>query len=403
MPNSPETLLFDNVRLVMPEEIVSGRLGTEAGRIQQIGETPSNAETRIDGQGGYLAPGFIDLHVHGGDGADFMDLTAEAFRTVCRCHVRHGTTALTPTSTVGHFADYVRFLEITGELRGTDTGGATILGGHLYGPFFSPQAKGCHPNLEFLTPNPKRDEELLRHAGQGLVSFTVAPELPGAERLIRSAAERGLLVTAGHSYAALPQVEAALGWGVRHIDHLFCAMSDRAKLRTLGVNYPMPGGVMEATLLFDGLSTEVIADGKHLTGDLLRLAHKVKGPDKLALVTDAMRAVDLPDGEYWFGPEGKGELVRRLDGVGVVPDGSALASGVMGMDHCVRTFHQLTGVPMYEVVRMASLTPAKILGIDSDFGSLAAGKRADLILFDADWQVRSVYVGGKCVYQSENR
>ena len=389
---------FVNATLVMPDRLVpGGALAVADGRIADPAAVKDGrgVET-IDLGGMYLAPGFIDLHVHGGDGDDFMDLTPEAFRTVCRCHARHGTTALTPTSTVARFDQYTRFLDLCGDLRGSDTGGARILGGHLYGPYFVPEAKGCHPVADFLTPDPARDDELLGHAGRGLVTLTVAPELPGVDRLVRAARERGLLVTAGHSYATFPQVEAAVAAGVRHVDHLFCAMSDRARLRQ-AQTFPMRAGVMEATLYFNELTTEVIADGKHLTGDLLRLAYKVKGPDRLALVTDAMRAVDLPDGEYWFGPEGNGERVRRMSDVGVTLDGKALASGVMGMDHCVRTLHRLTGVPLPEVVRMATLTPARILGVDASHGSLDVGKAADLVVLDAGLNVKRVYVGGRRV------
>jgi N-acetylglucosamine-6-phosphate deacetylase len=138
----------------------------------------------------------------------------------------------------------------------------------------------------------------------------------------------------------------------------------------------------------------VIADGKHLSPELLRLAYKAKGPDRLALVTDSMRAVDLPDGEYWFGAEGSGERVRKLDGVGVTLDGTALASGATGMDQAVRTMHRAAGVPLPEAVRMASLTPARILGLDREIGSLEVGKRADLVVLDADLNVKRVYVGG---------
>jgi N-acetylglucosamine-6-phosphate deacetylase len=386
-------LAFVNATLVLPDRLSpDSGIGVSDGRITPPAELKDGRGVeRIDLGGMYLAPGFIDLHVHGGDGADFMDLTPEAFRTVCRCHARHGTTALTPTSTVARLDQYVRFLDLCNEI--TETGGARVLGGHLYGPYFAPEAKGCHPVRDFLTPDPDHDERILSYAGKGLKTLTVAPELPGVERLVRAARERGLLVTAGHSYATFPQVEAAVGWGVRHVDHLFCAMSDRARLRQ-AQTFPMRGGVMEATLALDDLTTEVIADGKHLTGDLLRLAYKTKGPDRLALVTDAMRAVDCPDGEYWFGVEGDGELVRRLDDVGVTLDGQALASGVMGMDHCVRTFHRLTGVPLHEVVRMATLTPARILGVDASYGSLEVGKAADLVVLDAELNVRQVYVGG---------
>jgi N-acetylglucosamine-6-phosphate deacetylase len=381
----------------MPDRLLPGAALTVAdGRIESVGRADGTGAQTHDLRGMYLAPGFVDLHVHGGDGADFMDLTPEAFRTACRCHARHGTTALTPTSTVARYPQYLRFLELCRELADADTGGARVLGGHLYGPFFAPEAKGCHPVLDFLTPDPARDEQLLAFAGRGLKTFTVAPELAGAERLARAAFERGLLVTAGHSYATFGQLEAAVGWGVRHVDHLFCAMSDRARLRP-GQSFPMRAGVMEATLYLDELTTEVIADGKHLTGDLLRLAYKAKGPDRLALVTDAMRAVDCPDGEYWFGPAGDGERIRRLDGVGVTLDGKALASGVMGMDHCVRTFHRLTGVPLPEVIRMASLTPARILGVDREYGSLESSKRADLVVLDAELNVRQVYIGGRAI------
>src|SRR5205814_7528823 len=128
------------------------------------------------------------------------------------------------------------------------------------------------------------------------------------------------------------EMEQAVRWGVRHIDHLFCAMSDRARLR-LTQTYPMRGGVLEATLYFDELTTEIIADGKHLQRELLLLAYKLKGADRLALVTDCNRALDMPDGDYIFGPRDGGEPIVRRDGVGLTPDGKALASGVAGMDH----------------------------------------------------------------------
>jgi N-acetylglucosamine-6-phosphate deacetylase len=393
-------LLFVNATLILPDRLVpQAVLWVNGGRIGPFGtgikpQVLPNEAINLNGQ--YIAPGFIDLHVHGGDGADFMDGTAEAFRTVCRCHTRHGTTALTPTSTVARAEHYQRFLERCREFTGADTGGARVLGGHFYGPYFARAAKGCHPDADFLTPETRQDEKLLDYAGRGLTTLTVAPELPGAERLVRAARERGLLVTAGHSHATFPQMEAAVGWGVRHVDHLFCAMSDRARLRQ-SQTYPMRAGVMEATLYFDELTTEVIADGKHLSADLLKLAYKLKGPDRLALVTDAMRAVDCPDREYWFGPAEGGEKVRKVDGVGVTLDGTALASGVMGLDHCVRTFYQLTGAGLPEVVRMASLTPARILGIDHDYGSLEAGKRADLVVLDRDLQVEQVYIEGRRV------
>lgn len=387
--------IFTNATLVLPDRLVpNATLSVENGRIRAIGDAPQSG---IDLGGKYLAPGFVDLHVHGGDGADFMDGTAEAFRTVCRCHARHGTTSLTPTSTVATMAQYLRFLELCGELHGDVPGGARIVGSHFYGPYFARPARGCHPDQEFLTPIEENAEAFTALAAKMPLSITVAPEIGRAEWLLRTYTPRGVRFNVGHSHATFPQVEAAVQAGARHVDHLFCAMSDRARLRQ-SQTYPMRAGVMEAALYFDELTTEVIADGKHLSPELLRLAYKVKGPDRLALVTDSMRAVDLPDGEYWFGAEGSGERVRKQDGVGITLDGASLASGATGMDVAVKTMHQLAGVPLPEAIRMASLTPARILGIDRDAGSLAVGKRADLVVLDSEVNVEQVCVGGERVF-----
>jgi N-acetylglucosamine-6-phosphate deacetylase len=383
-------MTFTNARLILPDRITEPTsLKVEDGRIQSIGTL---ADEAIDLGGKFLAPGFVDIHVHGGAGADFMDLTPEAFRTVCQCHARHGTTTLTPTSTVATHAQYKRFLELCQQLRHTDTGGARIVGGHLYGPYFHPPAKGCHPSADFLTPQPEQDDELLAFAGTGLVTLTVAPETPGTERLVKAARAKGVLVTAGHTFATFDQMEAAIDWGVKHVDHLFCAMSDRARLR-LTQSFPMRAGVMEATLVHDELTTEVIADGWHLSRELLLTAYRIKGADRLALVSDSMRAVDEPDGEYWFGSSENGERIRRRGDVGVTLDGTGLASGVMALDHGVRTFHKLTGAPLHEVIRMATLTPARILGLQDQCGQLTVGLRADVVVLSESLHVEQVYVG----------
>jgi N-acetylglucosamine-6-phosphate deacetylase len=356
---------------------------------------PSSSDTLVDLRGGYLAPGFVDLHVHGGAGADFMDGAAEAFRIVCRAHARHGTTSLLPTTTVALHDRHLAFLETCRRMKSEGTGSARILGAHFYGPYFGLEARGCHPAASVRPPIREEYEQYLAYA-DCIATATVAPELPGAEAFVRACREREVRCNAGHSHATFEQMEAAVGWGVRHVDHLFCAMSDRARLRQTQA-YPMRGGVMEATLYFDELTTEVIADGKHLQRELLLLAYKVKGPDRLALVTDCNRALDMPDGAYWFGPEVDGERIVRRDGVGLMLEGTALASGVMSMDHCVRTFHRLTGAPLVETVRMASLTPARIAGWDQEIGSIAPGKRADLVVLDRELKVTQVYVDGQCL------
>jgi N-acetylglucosamine-6-phosphate deacetylase len=391
-------LLFANGNIVLPDRILAeGQVGVFGGRIDLLQETrraPSAGRTTVDLAGGYLTPGLIDVHVHGGAGHDFMDGTETAFRAICQAHARHGTTSLLPTTTVASHDQHLAFLDTCRRLKGQDTGGARILGAHFYGPYFAKEARGCHPGD---TVRPPRADEYEQYLAHGCITrATVAPELPGAEAFVRACRARGIGCNAGHSYATFAQMEAARGWGVSHVDHLFCAMSDRARLR-VEQTYPMRGGVMEATLFFDDLTTEVIADGKHLQRELLLLAYKIKGPDRLALCTDCNRALDMPDGPYIFGPKDGGEPILRRDGVGIMPDGKSLASGVVGMIECVQTFHRLTGVPLVEVIRMASLTPARIAGVENDMGSIAVGKRADLLVLDRELNVRQVYVNGSPV------
>lgn len=379
--------------LVLPDAIVAGEVRVQNGHIREVIEGATSVRAAdVDAGDGYIAPGFIDLHVHGGAGADFMDGSVEAVGRVLAAHLRHGTTSLLATTTAASHESISATLSACRQHRGCPQAGhARLLGVHLYGPYFYPEARGCHPGGPIRPPDPAEYEE---YFDEGLVvTASVAPELPGAERFVRTCVERGVRACAGHSYATFAQMQAAVGWGVRHVDHLFCAMSDRARLRQ-EQTYPMRGGVLEATLYFDELTTEIIADGKHLSRELLLLARKIKGIERLALVTDCNRALDMPDGDYVFGPQQGGEPFVRHDGVGLMPDRKALASSVQGMDHMVRTFVALTGCPLPEAVRMASLTPAQIAGFDTDAGSIAVGKRADLLVLDRELHVRQVYVAG---------
>jgi N-acetylglucosamine-6-phosphate deacetylase len=391
-------LVFRGGTIVLADSLLTGgQVEVADGRITAIRPATcpvvdAKAEI-VDLAGAYLTPGYVDLHVHGGAGADFMDATEQAFRTVCQAHARHGTTSLLPTTTVARHEQHLAFLEVCRRLHRHGSGGARILGAHFYGPYFAPEARGCHPAAPVRPPAPQEYKQYLDYADV-IATATVAPELPGAEAFVRACRARGIRCNAGHSYATFGQMEAAVSWGVRHVDHLFCAMSDRARLRQ-SQPFPMRGGVMEATLFFDELTAEVIADGKHLDRELLLLACKIKSPDRLALVTDCNRALDMSDGEYIFGPTDGGEPILRRDGVGLMPDGRALASGVVGMDDCVRIFHRLTGVGLVDVIRMASLTPARIAGSDQELGSIAAGKRADLLVLDSGLAVKSVYIDGQ--------
>jgi N-acetylglucosamine-6-phosphate deacetylase len=389
-------LLAVTGQLILPDRVVSGTLLVRDGRIAEVlpqGE-PIPAGARELRASGYVSPGFVDLHVHGGGGADFMDGTAEAFRTALKTNARHGTTRMACTTTVATHEQILATLEQTRAFRkNPEPNGSRLLGAHFYGPYFRYEARGAHPGGPIRPPVEKEYAEYLAYA-EDLVTCTIAPELPGAKEFALACRERGVRTNVGHSWATFDQMAQAVEWGVRHVDHLYCAMSDKSKLRQFQM-YPMQGGVLEATFYFDELTTEVIADGKHLDAGLLNLALKIKGPDRLALVTDTSRALDMPDGEYVLGPLQGGEPLIKRDDVGLTPDGQALASSCMGMDHMVRTFHQLTGRPLWEVVRMASLTPALIAGHEREIGSLEAGKRADFLLLSSDLQIEHVFIDGQ--------
>ncbi|MFO0821111.1 MAG: amidohydrolase family protein [Pirellulales bacterium] len=386
-------------QLVRSDRVESGSVVVRDGRIAEIlpegAPLPPHSEV-VDAGDGYIAPGYIDLHVHGGGGGDFMDGTRDAFERALRANVRHGTTRLAATTTVARHDQILATLQLAREFRQSPLAdGSRVMGAHFYGPYFRYEARGAHPGAEVRPPILAEYSQYLEFADD-LVTATVAPEISGAREFALACRERGVRTNVGHSWATFDQMTQAVEWGVRHVDHLFCAMSDKSKLRQFQM-YPMQGGVLEATLYYDELTTEVIADGKHLDANLLLLALKFKGPDRLALVSDCSRALDMPDGRYVIGPLDGGEPLVKKDGVGMLPDLTALASSVEGMDHMVQTFHRLTKRPVWEVIRMASLTPATIAGHASDVGSIDRGKRADLLVLDRELNVQSVQIDGQRV------
>lgn len=389
--------------LVRSDRIESGAIVVRDGRIAELLDAhaplPPDADV-IDVRDGYVAPGYIDIHVHGGGGGDFMDGTRDAFERALRANARHGTTRLAVTTTVARHEQILATLELARRFRAAPLAdGSRVLGTHFYGPYFRYEARGAHPGAAVRPPVEEEFSQYLAYADD-LVTATVAPEVTGAREFALACRDHGVRTNVGHSWATFAQMTEAVAWGVRHVDHLFCAMSDKSKLRQFQM-YPMQGGVLEATLYFDELTTEVIADGKHLDAGLLLVALKFKGPDRLALVSDCSRALDMPDGRYLIGPLDGGEPLVKKDGVGMLPDLSALASSVEGMDHMVRTFQRLTGRPVWEVVRMASLTPARIAGQDRDIGSIDKGKRADLLILDRELNVQRVFIDGQEVRRQD--
>ncbi len=381
-----------NATLVLPDRLLDDAwLQIQSGRIAAFGACDSlmpPAGPTWDASGRFLAPGFIDMHVHGGDGADFMDGDEAAFATVIAAHRRHGTTGLVPTSTVATHEQTLRFLELSEHFRAT----GQVLGAHLYGPYFNEDKVGCHPLAPTRPPTKSEYGEYLRFANTMLVA-TCAPELPGASDFFRDAAAAGIRLNAGHSNASWSEMQAAFDLGMRHVDHFYCAMSSVPGLRErFGV--PMQASMTEFVLATNEMTTEIIADGQHLAPELLRFVVRMLGVDRVALVTDSNRALDMPPGEYIFGPRDAGVTIVSDGAVGWTADQSALASSVRGMDFMVRHMHQTVGLELPQAVRMATLTPATILGVDTELGSLEIGKQADLVLLDEQLNVRRVWMKG---------
>ena len=384
-----------NARLIQDGRVLSGpKLYFENGRITYIGEENRPWDETIDAAGRYVSPGFIDLHTHGGGGADFMDGTKEAFLTAASMHARHGTATLIPTATSGSLEEILGMENAWAQAVQENSQGADMPGLHLEGPYFSPAQSGAQDPKFLRCPDPGEYLEILRRCPH-ILRWSAAPELPGALEFARELKSRGILAAMGHTDADYD--EAVQGWeaGFTHVTHLYSCMS--TVHRKHAYRY---AGVLEAAYLTDGLTVEIIADGAHLPPALLQFVYRFKGPQSIALVTDSMRAAGMPEGKTIMGSLKNGFEVIVEDGVAKLMDRSAFAGSVATMDRLVRNMVRLAGVPLPQAVEMAAATPARIMGF-GDRGRLLAGLRADLTFFDDDIAVSRVIVGGKTVWEEK--
>lgn len=387
-------LVIHNVTAIFPNKLLpDARVVVRNGRIAEIGKSsrrmPDDAEL-VDGKGGYLSPGFVDVHVHGGGGGDFMDGTADAARVACQTHFLHGTTTIFPTTTTGTPEEIHAMIQACQTVgKETATGGLPRIPGiHLYGPFFSADKVGAHPAAGRRNPTPEEFQEYFKT--KFIRIATCAAELPGAEGFYHMARKNRCYITCGHSNASWSEMDRAFRAGMRHVDHFWCAMSDVRSVRGR-LSTPMQGSMEQYVLFNPEMSTEVIADGQHLSPELLLFAYRMIGPRRLFLVTDSSRAVDMPVGKYKIGNLHTGNDITHDGKVSRTTTG--LGSSSVGMDHMVRTMKACSKAPLWEVIRMASLTPAERLGIDKEVGSLKSGKRADLVLFNKTLRVQKVWLG----------
>jgi N-acetylglucosamine-6-phosphate deacetylase len=392
-----KSIAIVNGTVVLPDSLLDdGVVCWEDSTIVYVGprkSLPEGIET-IDANGGVIAPGYIDMHVHGGAGADFMDGTPKAVSIACAAHLRHGTTTIFPTTTTGSSQQIMDMINSCATVIQQNAHQAIptarIAGIHLYGPFFAEDKVGCHAVAGRRSPVTM---EYQQYFDTGLVRIaTCAAELQGAAEFYKMASNNKCLITCGHSNSAWSEMQSAFDSGMRHVDHFWCAMSSVPSIRQR-CNVPMQGSMAEFVLLNPEMSTEVIADGCHLAPELLEFAFRMKGAERLCLVTDCNRALDMPIGEYRFGSAKDGTMFRSDGNVGWAPNGS-LASSVVGTDHMVRHMKRNTSASLPQVVRMASLTPAERTGIADQVGSLEVGKQADILILDEQLNVVSVFANG---------
>jgi N-acetylglucosamine-6-phosphate deacetylase len=384
-----------NARIITPAGIVEdSTLFVKYGKISAIiGEdTDLAAHTVVDAAGKYLSAGFIDIHVHGGGGHDFMDNTVEAFLEIAKIHARYGTTAFTPTTLSCEQDWLLKTLELYEQAEPLNTEGARFLGMHIEGPYFSMEQRGAQDPRFIREPNEAEYKEILSKSSI-VKRWSAAPELKGAIEFGRYLRSQGILPSIAHTSAIYEDALAAFESGYTHITHFYSCMS--GVTRRNAYRY---AGVVEAGYLIDDMTVEIIADGRHLPPALLKLVYKIKGPDKIALITDAMRAAGMPPGESVLGRLDDGLKVIVEDDVAKLPDRSAFAGSVATTIRLLKNMITMADVPVIDAVKMMTATPARIMKVYDRMGSIEVGKYADFVIFDDDINLQTTIIGGKVVY-----
>lgn len=363
------------------------RLVLKAGRIAEITREQGGIEgaKTIDAQGAYVAPGCIDTHLHGGDGHDFTEATPEAFRAIAYAHATQGVTTLYPTLAVAPTAVFRQAIKACETVVSQPYEGARIEGLHLEGNYINPLLKGGQDERFIQLPDPAEYQELLEST-RLIKRWTAAPELPGALEFARYAHSKGVLVSLGHTAADYPAVKRAYEAGFTHATHFYNAMSGVHKQREYKHE-----GTIESVYLVPEMTVELVADGIHVPPAILRLVCAFKGIDRISLISDAMAAAACLRPEHL-------RLDPRMiveDGVCKLADRSALTGSIASGIRLLQVMAEKAEIPVADCVRMAATNPARLMGIDDRKGSIERGKDADLILFDENFRLQSVWIGGK--------
>ena len=387
---------FTHGRIITPEkEIPDGTLIVAGRGIQSLGRSsdirvPDGAEV-IECTGKILTPGFIDIHLHGGGGYDFSD--AEGLAGAARFHASQGTTAMLPTLCPESLPKIRTNLALLGKGYPQNTDDESplpeIIGLHLEGPFLNPKRRGAFDAGSLLLPRSGLIREFFEASGGALRLMTLAPELDGGMALIREAKEFGIIPCLGHSDATYEQAAAAFHIGIRHATHLFNAMR--------GFHHRAPGCALSA-LLDPEISVEVVVDGHHLHEAAVEMVYRLKGRDKMILVTDAAPLSGLQSGSCMLAGqrvEIRGEKALNQEG--------NLAGSLLSMAEALRLSVQRARISLVDAARMATLNPAQLLGLSDIRGRLFAGGEADLVILNGSLKVDAVYIGGRQVPEFKNR
>jgi N-acetylglucosamine-6-phosphate deacetylase len=381
-----------NGRVILPEAMVEDKaVIVEGQRILDVSERVSlgTGVQEIDVGGRYITAGLIDIHIHGAVGHTFNEPTIEAFAAITEQSVTQGLTGLLATLATAAIPNLAKCLEFGRSWMEEPHIGSQILGMHVEGPYFNIEQAGAQDPNNILTPDDGSPEILLEFRDV-IKIVTYAPELPGAMELTASLAELGIVPAAGHSMAKDEDVLAAMEVGLRHAIHLWSAQSS-----TVREGPWRKPGLLEASLVFEGLTGEIIADNKHLPPTLMKLAYMCKGPDRLCVVSDATSGAGLPEGARFR----MGEMEYEVrDGVGMLFDGTAFAGSTTLLNQMMPILTEAVGIQPVEAVRMGTLTPARVIGVDDRKGSLEAGKDADIAIFEEDFTAWRTMIAGKWAY-----
>ena len=394
----PQTLKIYNGKIVTPFKIIEGGCILVIGNtIAEVGEKNIEVENaiEIDAKGKYVSPGFIDIHVHGGGGHDFMDADENAFLKIAETHAQYGTASMLPTTLTSTKEELLKTLAAYESANKKNINGSQFLGMHLEGPYLAMNQRGAQDPRYIRNPDENEYKEILSKYSC-IKRWSAAPELKGAIEFGRYIKSKNILPAIAHTDAIYEEVLEAFENGYTLITHLYSAMS--GVTRKNAYRY---AGVIESAYIIDDIDVEIIADGIHLPPPLLKLVYKIKGADKTALITDAMRAAGMPEGESILGNLKNGLKVIVEDGVAKLPDRSSFAGSVATADRLVRTMVSKADVPLIDAIKMITITPARILNVLNKKGSLVAGKDADIVIFDNHINIETTIIKGRIVYNKQ--